>query len=103
MFDRILWNSPHLLPAALLGAIVAAGAIAWLYWPQVRGLTPPHWRWILMALRASALLALLASILRPAVLRAPTFGESGCIVLLVDRSRSMSVTDGRARTHAQLV
>jgi hypothetical protein len=84
-----------------LTATVAACALIWLYLPQVRALAQP-WRLILPGLRAIALLVLVVAILRPVVVRPRSSGEAGAIVLLIDRSRSMSVRD-TGRSPAQLV
>jgi hypothetical protein len=56
----------------------------------------------LPSVRALAMLALLGSILRPAVVRPRTSSEAGAIVLLIDCSKSMSVTDA-SRSPEQLV
>jgi hypothetical protein len=101
MFDRILWHSPQLWPVALLGAAVLVGALILLYLPQLR---PVHrsWRLLLPSLRLSAVLVIAIAILRPVVVRPRTSAEAGAIVLLVDRSRSMNVTDV-GRSPAELV
>lgn len=101
MLSQVLLNSPRSLPIAIVVALVAIIAVAWLYPPQVKGLSF-GWRWGLPMLRAGGMLALAAALLKPAVLRPKTAEEQGSVVILVDRSRSMAVADS-ARTPAQLV
>src|SRR5438045_3977332 len=101
MFERILWHSPQLALTDLLAVSVAACALWFLYLPQLRTLAPP-WRWTMLTLRAAGIVALLAAILRPVVVRPRTSDEAGAIVLLIDCSRSMSVHD-TGRSPAQLV
>src|SRR5688572_17927052 len=101
MRPQLLWHSPHLLPlAAALGVLVVV-AVLWLYRSQVRELSWPA-RWGLPLLRVVALLLLVVSLLRPAVIRQRTHEERGALLVLIDRSRSMSVTDN-TRTPPQLV
>ena len=101
MFTQVLWNSPRALPLAVAAAVVVAVAVVWLYPPQVKGLAW-HWRLGLPLLRAAGLVTLAAALLKPSVLRPKTGDEQGAVLVLVDRSRSMSVSDN-ARTAAQLV
>jgi hypothetical protein len=99
--SQVFWNSPLALPVAVACALLMLAAVAWLYPPQVKELRWP-WRWGLPLLRAAALLALAASLIKPGVLRPKAEEERGAILLLVDKSRSMVVTDN-ARTPAQMV
>src|SRR3989442_9116843 len=101
MLAQVLWNSTRALPVAAAIGLAVVAAVAWLYPPQVK-LLRGGWRWGLPALRACAALALAASLLKPAVLRPKTAGERPAVLVLVDRSRSMSVTHN-PRTPAQLV
>ena len=101
LLAQVLWNSTRALPLALAIGLAVVAAVVWLYPPQVKDL-PRRWRLGLPALRAAAALALAASLLKPAVLRPKTVLERPAVIVLVDRSRSMSVTDN-ARTPAQLV
>jgi len=98
---QVLWNSSGALPVAIAAALLIVAAVIWLYPPQVTELRWP-WRWGLPLLRAAALLALAASLVKPGVLRPKTQDERGSILLLVDQSRSMAVTDN-ARSPAQLM
>jgi len=101
MLSQILWHSPHLWPLAIVFVALVVAAIVWLYKPQVRALPRP-WHWLLPALRIAALVALVLSILKPVAVRPKTAQEEGAILLLVDHSRSMSITDP-GRSPAQLV
>jgi hypothetical protein len=101
MLAQLRWYSPHMLPLAAVLAAAIVTAVLWLYPAQVRRVRRP-WRWVLPGLRAAALLALTASLLQPAVQRLRRAGERGAVLVLVDRSRSMSVADV-TRTPAQLV
>src|SRR6478735_42026 len=101
MLGQVLWNSTRALPVAAAMALAVLAALIWLYPPQVREVRGV-WRWGLPLLRACAALALGAALLKPVILRPKTEGERPVVVVLVDRSRSMSVTDN-ARTRAQLV
>ncbi len=98
---QIRWNAPHMLPLVVALAVALLAAVAWLYPAQARGVRRP-WRWVLPGLRAAALLALTASLLQPVMYRPRQAGERGAVLVLVDRSRSMSVTDV-TRSPAQLV
>src|SRR5581483_11136480 len=89
---ELIWYAPQWAPLALGLAALVAGAVFWLYPPQVRLLGSP-WRWVLPSLRAIGLLALAASILKPVATRARTPQEAGPVLILVDRSRSMSARD----------
>src|SRR5687767_291703 len=88
----LLWDSPGAVPLAVGAAIAVIVAVWWLYPPQVRTLRRP-WRWMLPSARAAALLAVAAALLQPVVVRPKTGGEQGDVLVLVDQSQSMSVTD----------
>jgi hypothetical protein len=89
---QVMWQSPQLAPAAVAMAAVVAAAVLWLYPPQTLGV-PRGWRWTMPALRALAAAALTIAVVQPIVLRPRTTARQGAVVLLVDRSRSMSVVD----------
>ncbi len=99
--NRFLLQSPQWVPASLFAAVVIITAVLWLYRLQSRILRWP-WTWIVPTLRLAAVCSLLASVARPIVLRARSANEQGAVVVLVDRSRSMSVSDAH-RTPAQRV
>src|SRR4051794_34844907 len=101
MFQHLLWHSPALIPIAIAASLLIAGVVVWMYWPQMRRLHGP-WRWMLPSLRGVALVVLAISIVRPVIVRPRTAVERGAIVLLIDRSPSMSVVDN-GRTPSQLV
>lgn len=98
---QVLWQSPGLLPAAIALLAVLVAAVLWLYPPQTRRL-PRTWRWAPAALRVMSVAALAVSVVRPAVLRPRTPAQQGTVVVLVDQSHSMSVSD-RGRAPADLV
>src|SRR5688572_9871538 len=93
---QLLWQSPSLTPAALAVLAIALAAVLWLYPPQLRVIAR-RWRWGLPILRTMAVVALAVAMLRPVVVRPSAPGELGAIVVLADRSLSMSVND-RGRT-----
>jgi hypothetical protein len=101
MLAQLYWNSLHLLP--LVGLIAAAliVAVVWLYPAQLRNVPQP-WRWVLPALRIVALLVLAAALLQPVAQRLRRADEEGAVLVLVDRSQSMSVADTQ-RTPAERV
>jgi hypothetical protein len=101
IFSRLYWRSPQLWPLAIVAAALMLAAVVWLYPSQLKFVSWP-WRGLLPLLRTAAVLALAASVLKPVAVRPVPAGERGTLVLLVDRSRSMSVVDN-ARTPAQLV
>ncbi len=98
---QIVWHSLHSLPLVVALAVLIALAVVWLYPSQVRRVRRP-WRWVLPGLRVTALLVLTAALLQPAVRRLRRADERGAVLLLVDRSRSMAVSDS-TRSPAQLV
>src|SRR5205085_4094108 len=60
------------------------------------------WKWGPPIFRIAAVGALALAMLQPAVLRPRTEKQQGAVVVLIDRSRSMSVSD-RGRTPAMMV
>src|SRR3954468_19173482 len=101
MFQRLLWHSTALIPIAIGASLLIAGMVVWMYWPQMRRLRGP-WRWLVPSLRGVALMVLAISIVRPVIVRPRTSTDRGAIVLLIDRSPSMSMVDN-GRTPSQLV
>src|SRR5438874_8593982 len=101
MFQHLLWHSPSLIPMAIGASLLIAAGVVWMYWPQMRTLRGP-WKWILPSLRGIALVVLAISIVRPVVVRPRMPAERGAIVLLIDRSQSMGVSDV-GRTPSELV
>jgi hypothetical protein len=97
----ITWHNLHLIPVAIVIALALAGLVLWLYPVQLRTVGRP-WRWVMPGLRILALVVLALSILKPVAVRPKTIEEQGAVVILVDRSRSMSVRD-ISRSPAQLV
>ncbi|HSZ54023.1 MAG TPA: hypothetical protein VK797_00060 [Tepidisphaeraceae bacterium] len=96
----LMLEGSDLWPAALLALAVVTAAVIWIYPPQVRGngvlgWVPPGLRWL-------ALAALALALLRPVLLEPNSAVENGAVMVLVDTSESMSVTDS-GRTPAQRV
>lgn len=81
-----------LLPAALAVAALALLAIAAFYHPQVRAL-PQRLSVLPPLLRLAAMLALATALLKPAILQTQPAAREGPLVVLIDRSASMSATD----------
>ncbi|MDP9172485.1 MAG: hypothetical protein M3O30_01285 [Planctomycetota bacterium] len=92
LLAELVLDSPRLWPVAAAVALGAVVLVGRLYLPQVRLLAQP-WRAVLPALRIAALLALAASIVKPVAVRPASTSEAGAILILVDRSRSMSIRD----------
>ena len=97
----LTWHNLPLIPIVVVLALALAAFTLWLYPTQLRTVRRP-WRWIMPTLRVAALVTLAISILKPVIVRPKTAQEQGAIVVLVDRSRSMSIADA-ARSPAQLV
>jgi len=92
----IRWQAPWLLPAVLaLGAALTA-AVLWYYPGQVKLVRRP-WRYVIPLLRLLAFTALAVSIAQPIALRARPPEGKGALIVLVDRSASMSIADGGRR------
>jgi hypothetical protein len=92
MTGEMTWHSLRYLPFTLAGFLAMVCIVLWLYPPQVRFISRP-WRWVLPALRIAALSALALSVLKPVVTRARESDRRDALVVLIDRSRSMSVVD----------
>lgn len=101
MLGQIVWHSLNMLPFVAALGVALSVVVFWFYPAQVRRVRWP-WRWLLPALRLLGLLVLCASLLRPAMVLPQQENDRGEVVILVDRSKSMSVTDLN-RTPAQLV
>ncbi len=97
----VFWHAPQALPVAVATLLALLAAVAWLYPVQLRLVSWP-WRAVLPLLRAASLAALAVSLLKPVAVRLASSGERGAVLLIADRSRSMSVIDNQ-RTPAQLV
>src|SRR5437763_7177978 len=98
---QVFFRTPGFLPPALIAATLTLAVVVWFYGPQVRGMSRPF-RWLVPILRALAILALGASLLKPVATRLTSASERGEVLVLFDRSESMNVVDNR-RTHSQLV
>jgi hypothetical protein len=94
-------EAPNLAPLATCAALLLVIAVVWSYTPQVRALGWP-WRGLLPMLRGMTVLALAASVVKPVAVRLASASQRGSVLVLVDRSRSMSVADN-SRSSAQWV
>src|SRR4051812_13921734 len=101
MLAQVSLHQIDALPMAVGAAALTVIAVCWLYPPQVR-VAAGSLGWTLPLLRSLGLLALAAVLLKPVLLRPRSDQDRGAVLVLLDRSRSMSVTDN-ARTPAQLV
>jgi uncharacterized membrane protein len=84
-----VWSWPWIVIA--VGAMLALVLLT--YPGKVRAL-PPAWRRLLIGLRLLAVLALLFAMLRPSIQYSQTDKQQSVLAVLLDRSRSMSTTDG---------
>src|SRR4051794_28313 len=98
---QVLWQSPGMAPAAVVLIAVLAAGVMILYPPQTRGV-PSVWRWAMPALRGMTVAALAIAVMQPVVLRPRTAARQGAVLVLMDRSHSMSIVD-RDRSPAELV
>lgn len=78
----------------LFVVLIAAMLVALLWFAPARDRGTARRRRVLGALRAGAILLLLVAMLRPTVVYTSVKQQSATLVLLMDRSRSMQVTDG---------
>jgi len=78
------------LPVAL--ALLAAGFVWWLYRRETRHLNG-YSRWLLPLLRSAAVLLMMLLLLGPVLHHRRTIGELARVLVFVDNSRSMGVTD----------
>jgi hypothetical protein len=101
MLDHFNLQSPQSIPLALAAAMLVVVAGVWMYRSQL-GLLPQPWKWIVPGLRVAAMAVLALALVKPVVVRLRNPWEQGAVVLLVDRSRSMSVVDAR-RSMAQRI
>jgi hypothetical protein len=91
----IEWENLDAWPVVLIAAICMNGVIGWGYHRQVRSLNGLL-RWVLPALRLLVVLALAASVLKPVLERPATQAQQGAVVIVVDGSQSMGVSDARS-------
>jgi hypothetical protein len=92
IFAEIVLDGARKWPIALGAAVALIILVAWLYGPQLRGVSGSA-RWLLPALRSAALAALALSIIKPVTVKAVSTTESGAVLIIVDRSQSMSAND----------
>lgn len=92
MHGLMTWRSLSHLPFAVIVAFACAVIIAFLYRSQLRS-AHWFWRWTIPAFRTIAVITLIASALRPTLLKPAAPQDLGSIVILLDDSPSMSITD----------
>jgi hypothetical protein len=100
LFAVIILEASDLWPVALAGLGVLTAAVVWIYPPQVRG--NGVLGWIPLLLRWMALAVLAIALLRPVLFERNPSPDSGSVMILVDCSKSMGVSD-TGRTPAQRV
>ncbi len=83
MFDSIV---------VAIAAAIAVLAVLWIVTPPT---TSPQQRWILFALRAVAALVLLVAAFRPTLVRSDRRPADASLIVAIDSSRSMTLSDGR--------
>src|ERR1700743_2563380 len=98
---QVFLQSPEMLPAAMAVTLGILIAVIWIYPGQLRFVRWP-WRGLLPLLRVAALVALSASLLKPVAARLASAAERGVLLVLIDKSRSMSIVDN-ARSERELV
>jgi hypothetical protein len=101
MLAALRWESLDLAWVAVALLTGCMAALLWLYPPQLSA-AAGRWRWILPVLRTCALVALALSVVQPIAARPRTIEEKGAVLLLLDQSKSMGVSDS-GRTSAQAV
>ena len=89
---QLFWNASGLWPLALAVGLGIAALVIWLYPGQTRGLSR-RYQIVLPLLRVVAIGALAVSLLQPILVRPKTEQENGVVVVVVDRSASMGVSD----------
>ena len=82
-------------PFVAIFATVGMGLTLWAYLQRMR-VTTGRWRWFALGLRLFAVLLCLVAALRPSVVISEKSKQSASLVVLLDRSRSMSIGDERA-------
>jgi hypothetical protein len=76
-------------------AIVAAVAVLAVLWIVTPPTVSPRQRWILFSLRLLAGLVLLLAAFRPTLVRSDRRPADASLIIAVDSSRSMTLSDGR--------
>ena len=90
------------LAGTLVLAVLIAGAAWWLYWRETRtrkGIL----RWLLPTLRSLAILWLLLMLSGPVLHHRELIGELARVLMFVDNSQSMSVTDPQMPSSRKLL
>ncbi len=89
---RFAFGAPFSVIVLLLAA-AAIGVPAVLSYASVRGKSSRRDRWVLGALRLSALVVLVACLFRPMLLLSAAVPQRNYVGVLVDDSRSMRIVD----------
>jgi hypothetical protein len=92
MLALLVWQQGELAAVSVAVLGIALAAVIWLYPPQLTQ-TFRRWRWFLPGVRSAILVALALSLLKPVTARPKRASERGAVVLLVDQSRSMQISD----------
>lgn len=80
---------------SIVVAIAAAIAVLTVLWIVTPPTTSPQQRWILFALRSLAALVLLLAAFRPTLVRSDRRPADASLIVAIDSSRSMTLSDGR--------
>jgi hypothetical protein len=99
---ELRFNGDVALWVGLLLALILGGGAAMFYWRESRT-RPGMLRWLLPALRGIAIVLLLLILTGPVLRRSEMVGEVGRVLLLVDASKSMSLTDASTEAHRKLL
>lgn len=99
---ELRFNGDVALWVGLLLALILGGGAAWFYWRESRTRTGAL-RWLLPTLRGLAIVLLLLILTGPVLHRSEIVGEVGRVLLLVDASKSMALTDGATEAHRKLL
>ncbi len=87
----------------LVVAVAALVLVTLLAWGSARARTTPGRRWTLAGLRLAVIVLVIAAMLRPAIVYSDKQKQSATLIILIDKSRSMTVHDeanGKSRFEA---
>ena len=98
----LAFGSPASVIALLLIA-AALGVPAVLSYTRVRGKSSPRDRWILGALRVSAIVLLMVCLFRPMLLLSAAVPQRNYVGVLIDDSRSMQIADVNGKPRSDFV
>ncbi|MFI5229502.1 MAG: vWA domain-containing protein, partial [Gemmatimonadales bacterium] len=100
--SRLTFGAPFSVIVLLLAA-AAIGVPAVLSYAAVRGRSSRRDRWVLGALRVSALVVLMACLFRPMLLLSAAVPQRNYVGVLIDDSRSMRIADQNGKPRSDWV